>query len=158
VSESTTTREGVKEWINESAVQGSEHMLNKQQKSEVRRYFPNIDRPAAPLICDTVDSSLDDTLGYSGYHVDTKQRIERQIKASPVGTEVVNLYDWIRDFLWDERYRELRANRKKKFPGITFRDIELKTEVMAEKKEINGLHIQNVPQTKHTYSIRKINK
>lgn len=155
VSQSTTKREEVKEWITEAAVRGAEHTLSKQQKSEVRRYFPNIDRPAAPLICDTVDSSLNDASGYSGYHVDTKQRIERQIKASPVGTEVVNLYDWIRDFLWDERYRELRANRKKKFPGITFRDIERKTDIMAEKKGINGIHIEKVPQTKYTYSMRK---
>jgi hypothetical protein len=155
VSESTTTREGVKEWIVESAVPGAEHVLDERQKSEVRRYFPNIDRLAAPLICDSVDSSVNDRLGYSGYKVTTKQRIERRIKSSPIGTDVVDMYDRLRDAATDGGFQELRANRRKKFPGIPYPEIERRANSIATKVGISDIHIKQISQTDHTYSIQK---
>jgi hypothetical protein len=157
VSQSTTTREGVKKWIVESAVPGVEHVLNERQKSEVRRYFPNIDRLAAVLICDKVDSSINDRSGYSGYKVDTKQRIERRIKSSPIGTDVVDMYDRLRDAATNGGFQELRANRRKKFPGIPYSEIERRAKLMAEKIEISDVHINQISQTNHTYSIQKNN-
>jgi surface carbohydrate biosynthesis protein len=153
-SKTATNRKEAKEWITESAVPDAGHPLDEYQKSEIRRYLPNIDRLAAPLICDSVDKLLNSTSGYSGYNINSKKKIERQIKSSPVGRNVVSFYDWIRDVINNGGYRKLRANRKKKFPGITPQQVRWRSEKFIEKMEMNEIHIERVPQTRYTYSVR----
>lgn len=155
VSQSITTREGIKEWISDEAASDQEYTLTQHQKSALRRYFPNIDQLAAPQICDTVESLLVESDGFTGWNVSTQQRIERRIKASPVGTNILNLYDYGRDMLNGGGHRKSRAKQRQKFEGLKYEEIAKRSEDIINVASMSAVDIESVRLTKHTYRITK---
>lgn len=154
VSRTETTRNGVKDWITDSATADGEHHLTEHQQAQLRRYFPNIDELAAPQICDTVNSLLADSHGFTKYDVGIKQRIEHQIKASPLGTSVLDLYDYGRDLLTGGDYRKSRFKLRQKFPGLEQTELSKRTKEIVTAMGISDVRIEAVPLTKHTYRIK----
>lgn len=153
VSQTATMRHEVEEWIIESATSDNEYTLNTEQKSAVKRYFPNIDRLATPLICNTVDSLTNESNGYSNYDVDLKGKIERYIKHSPVGPQVLALYDQLRDVQTDGKHQRSRKKQRQKFPGLSYKEMAERSRVISKKLELKDYIIENVPNTRHSYII-----
>jgi surface carbohydrate biosynthesis protein len=155
VSERGTTREEVREWISDTMASDTDYVQNKQQKREIKKYFPNIDRRAAPQICDTIDSLLNNSNGHSGYSVSTQKKIERRIKSSPIGEEVLEIYDITRDVLSDGDHRKSRRRTKQKFPSLSREELIKRSELMSKKIGFNGINVKSIPQTRYSYAIRE---
>lgn len=153
VSQSETTRDGIKDWIIDSAQDDGEHQLTQHQKTELRRYFPNIDELAAPKICDVVDSLLVGSHGFTSYNIDIQQKIERRIKASPFGTSVLDSYDYGRDILTGSDYRRSREKTRQKFSGLDHTELSKRIEEIRPHLSISNVTIKAVPLMRHTYRI-----
>lgn len=156
VSQVRSKRENVKKWLTQTAIPGSDYHLDKQQKSKLKQYFKNVDQPAAPLICETIDELVEGSGGYTGYKMGTEQRIERYVKTSPVGPTILKLYDIIRDAVTDGEHQLSRQKTKQKFPEMRYGELEMKFEIMKDKLPIESISIGKISQTKYTYVIKKI--
>jgi surface carbohydrate biosynthesis protein len=154
VSQTEMTRNGIKNWITESATAEGKYHLTDYQRTQLRRYFPNIDELAAPQICHTVDELLADSSGFSGYEVSTQQRIERRIKSSTLGTYFLDIYDYGRDIIDDGDNRKSRAKQRQKFPGLGHVEISNRIDEMLAHVGMSDIIIKSVPLTRHTYRIK----
>jgi surface carbohydrate biosynthesis protein len=154
-SETRTTREDVKQWITDVAASGQEYTLTEHQKSQIRQYFPNIDQLATPQICDKVDSLLAESDGFTGHDISIQQELERRIKASPIGMEILDLYDYVRDILTQGGHRKSRSKQRQKFSGLEYKEIAKRSKEMTDVGEMSGVVIEPVPLTRYTYRLRK---
>jgi hypothetical protein len=154
VSQTETTRIGIKDWITESAAANDTHTLTDKQRTQLRRYFPNMDKLAAPQICDIVNTLFTGSSGFTEYNVGTKQRIERQIKASSFGTSILDFYDYGRDILVGSGHRKSRSKMRQKFPSLEYTELTNRIDEIIAPMSISDVTIEPVPLTKYTYRIK----
>lgn len=155
VSQTATTRQEVKEWIVESVASEAEYTMNSDQESAVRQYFPNMDRLAAPLVCEAIDQLVDDSSGFTDYQIGTKTKIERSVKKYEIWPELEYLYDKVRDIQSDGEFQRKRKRKRQKFPNLSYGEIAKKSEIMSGNIGLKNYTIKKRPRTRNTYAIHK---
>lgn len=152
VSSEARTPDSLADYVLGSIESDDPYELTNKQKNYLKKYFHNIDRPAAERICSIIEevelreNKLGGTLRPSVY-----DRFERRIKSSRWESQTVVLYDAFHQLIGDRSPRERRQYRNQKFPGLTKEEVEENISQLDKYLKINNTSVESVHLTDNTF-------
>lgn len=155
VSDEVNSSDALCDYVSKAVSHSDPYVLSSDQKSELKRYFHNVDESAAENICEIInelehpESTTVNELSPSFF-----DRLERRIKSSRWSTQAVGLYDTAHRLAGNPEKRRQRQYRKKKFPGLNKEELTETIEAFEDVADVGPVSIEAVPLTKNTFELQ----
>jgi surface carbohydrate biosynthesis protein len=152
VSKQVTSTKEVVNWVKNRTGSSEEYTLTVEQKNRLTDYFPNIERLAAPLICEFVED-IETKSEKKKFQYYTKEKIEYNIKKKKIWPIIKKFYKKFGAYLFGE-VKINRYNKKHhKFPGLRKNEVESKCDHLLGNISLDSVSVERVKNTNHTYNL-----